>query len=319
MNASTKDHQVAAAGSETGASATPEAPRPSSETLIEPVSGWPALNLAELWRFRELLWVLAWRDVKVRYKQTALGAAWAAFQPLMLMAVFSLVFSHVAGSPGGVPYPVFVFAGLLPWTFFAGSTISAGNSVTASEHLIAKVYFPRLVIPFAAVVANLIDCLVACGVLVVLMLAWGVRPTWGLLLLPALVALVALAALAFGILLAALNAVYRDVRHVVPFLMQLWMFATPAIYLPPADEAPAPEAAAVAAELPGRRAALPAGADPWLRLNPMTGLVTSFRAAAVGGPIPWAGLGIAVAEVGVVFLAGCLYFRRVEDSFADIL
>jgi lipopolysaccharide transport system permease protein len=278
-------------------------PESATETVIAAASGWRAINLGEVWRFRELLLFLIWRDIKVRYKQTLLGAAWAVLQPTMMMVVFTVFLGRIAGvSSGDIPYPVFVFAGLLPWTFFSTAITNAGNSVVNSEQLITKVYFPRLGIPFAAVGAALADMLIAFSVLAVMMAFYGLRPTWGLFWLPLVVALIALAALGVGTLLAALNVAYRDVRYVIPFLVQMWMFATPAIY----RESAAPE---------------DSGQLGWLSLNPMTGLIAFFRAATLGSPraLPWADLGVSAVLVVLLFVTGCYYFRRVEDSFADII
>jgi lipopolysaccharide transport system permease protein len=259
------------------------------------------LNVRELWRYRELLLFLIWRDVKVRYKQTVLGAAWAVLQPLMMMVVFTIFFSRVAGLPSGdFPYPLFAFAGLLPWTFFATSIATAGTSVVVSERLITKVYFPRLAIPFAAVGAAVVDFAIAFAMLLVLMLCYGALPGPGLLLAPLIFAVIVVAALGVGTLLAALNVAYRDFRYVIPFLVQVWMFATPTVYMQ-----------------------LNQGNNDLLHTlvvcNPMTGLIANFRAACLGGPIDWVQLGITSACVLVVFLIGCLYFRRVEDNFADII
>jgi len=271
-------------------------------TIVEPPRGWQGLDLGEIWRFRDLLYFLVWRDVKVRYKQTALGAAWAVLQPLLTMAVFTIFFGKLAGvSSGDLPYPIFAFAGLLPWTFFATAVAAAGNSVVGSERLITKVYFPRLAVPFAAVGAAVVDFAVACVLLAALMLSWGIAPGVGLLVAPFIFGVVFLAVIGVGTLLAALNVAYRDFRYVIPFLVQLWMFATPTVYMQPAA----------------------AGESGWLQallaLNPMTGLIAAFRASVLGTPIPWAELaGSTVTVVGTCLL-GCYYFRKVEDTFADVI
>ena len=206
-------------------------------TLIRPAQGWQLINFGELWQFRELLYFLTWRDVKVRYKQTLLGAAWAILQPLLMMVVFTIFFGRMAGvSSGGVPYPLFAYAGLLPWTFFATAIAAAGNSVVGSERLITKIYFPRLAVPFAAVGAAVVDFLIAFGLLIAMMVYYRVAPGWGLLLVPVIFGAILLAALGVGTLLAALNVAYRDFRYVIPFLVQLWMFATPSVYMQVADE-----------------------------------------------------------------------------------
>jgi lipopolysaccharide transport system permease protein len=275
------------------------------ETLIEAGSGWQLINFRELWNYRDLLLILAWRDVKVRYKQTLLGAAWAILQPTLTMAVFAVFLGGLAQVPsGGIPYPLFVYLGLLPWTFFATAVASAGNSVVGSERLITKVYFPRLTIPFASVGAALVDFAIAFSVLILLMIHYDVRPAGSILLVPGLVALMVVAALAVGSLLAALNVSYRDFRYVIPFLVQLWMFATPSIYM---------------ATPGGAVSAMPSAVVGLLRLNPMTGLIGFFRAAVLGTPLPWGELGVSTLVIAVSFGLGCYYFRRVEDSFADII
>jgi lipopolysaccharide transport system permease protein len=271
--------------------------------VILPPRGWQWLNLAELWQFRDLLYFLTLRDVKVRYKQTVLGVAWAVLQPLLMMVVFSIFFGRLAQLPSSGPsYQVFVYAGLLPWTFFATAVANAGNSVIGSERLITKVYFPRLAVPFAAVGAAVVDFLIALTLLAGLMLWEGVAPGLLLLLLPVVFLPLLLAALGMGTLLAALNVRYRDFRYVIPFLLQLWMFATPSVYMD-------------VSKLEATGSWL-----PWLiAANPLNGVIASFRAAALDLPMPWTQLGIGAAASGVVFLAGCLYFRKVEDSFADVI
>jgi lipopolysaccharide transport system permease protein len=280
------------------------------ETLIEAEPGWKVFDFRELWRYRELVGILAWRDVKVRYKQTILGAAWAVLQPTLMMIVFTFALGQRPGvSTGDIPYPLFVFAGLLPWSFFATAIVNSSTSVVESERLITKVYFPRLAIPFASAGAALVDFAVAHVVLLALMLWYGIAPSWTLLCVPAVAALVLLAALGVGALLAALNVAYRDFRYIVPFLVQLWMFATPAIYVQ-ADTVSAPEKGA---------SAIPSGVASWFQFNPMSGLVASFRAAVLGGPLPWHELALSATLAIAFFLVGCYYFRLVEDRFADII
>lgn len=272
-------------------------------TLVEPPRGWQGINLREIWQFRDLLFFLVWRDVKVRYKQTVLGAAWAVLQPLLMMVVFTLFFGKLAGmSSGDLPYPVFAFAGLLPWTFFATAIAGAGNSVVGSERLITKVYFPRLAVPFAAVGAAVADFTVACALLAVLMLFWGIAPGLGLLAAPFIFGVIFLAAIGVGTLLAALNVAYRDFRYVIPFVVQFWMFATPTVYMQPATD--------------GAGSGL---IEALLALNPMTGLIAAFRASVLGTPIPWAALIVSTVAVMATCLLGCFYFRKVEDSFADVI
>ena len=272
-------------------------------TIITPPTGRTFLDVAELWRFRDLHYFLAWRDIKVRYKQTVLGVSWAVLQPAMMMTVFTVFFRKMAGVPSsGTPYPLFVYAGLLPWTFFATAIAGAGNSVIGSERIITKIYFPRLAIPFATVAACVADFMIALGLLAGLMVYYRVAPGPLLWLAPMIYAAIVLAALGVGTLLSALNVSYRDFRYVIPFLVQIWMFATPSVYMQ------------VDPNTTG---------DGTLRLllalNPMTGLIAAFRAAILGGPMPWMSLfGSAIASA-LVFVIGCLYFRRVEDRFADII
>lgn len=271
------------------------------ETIIHARSGWQAIDLAELWRYRELLFFLTWRDVKVRYKQTALGAIWAILQPLMTMIVFSIFFQRLAGvSSDHLPYPLFAFAGLLPWTFFSNAVSSAGLSVVGSERLITKIYFPRLMIPMSAVAAGLVDFFIACGMLTVLMLFYGVAPGAGIVLVPILIAGLVAAAMGVGSLLAALNVTYRDFRYVIPFLVQLWMFATPTVYMQP-DRV------------------IPRAWTALLPLNPAYGLIANFRAAALGGTLDPYSLVVSLAVATGLFIAGSFYFRRVERGFADII
>ena len=270
-------------------------------TVIEPRSGWQLVNLRELWRYRELLLILTWRDVKVRYKQTVLGVAWAVLQPLATMVVFSLFFGRVAGAdPDGVPYPLFVFAGLLPWFFFSNSVAAAAQSVVGNQSLVTKVYFPRLLIPVSSVGPFLFDLAIGLVLLAAMMVVYGVVPGWGLLLVPFLALGLAVAALGVGTLLAALTVTYRDFKHVVPFLIQLWMFATPSIYMRAADVV-GPRGAAL------------------LPLNPAYGLIVNFRAAAVGSGFDGYALAVSGAVSVVGLLVGCFYFRRVESGFADVI
>jgi lipopolysaccharide transport system permease protein len=270
-------------------------------TILRAPSGWQFINLRELWCFRELLAQLVWRDVKVRYKQTVLGAAWALLQPALMMVVFTICFSRLAGLPSNdIPYPLFVYAGLLPWTFFAGGITSAGNSLIGSEQLITKIYFPRLAIPFAAAATAAVDFVVAFGLLALLMIVYGVPLTAFVLLVPLFFGLIALGALGIGTLLAALTVAYRDFRYATPFLVQIWMFATPTIYMQPENNASGALATLVA-------------------LNPMANLIAAFRAAALGESVSWEGVGISILAVVLMFFLGCLYFRKVEDRFADII
>ena len=269
--------------------------------VIQRRSGWQFVDLRELWRYRELLYFLTWRDIKVRYKQTVLGAAWAVLQPLATMVVFTLFLGRVAGiTSGEIPYPLFVFAGTLPWTFFSNAINAAGQSVVGSQNLVTKIYFPRLIIPMGAVGAGLVDFLIACCIFVLMMVWYGVTPTIGMLLAPAAFFGLLIAAIGVGTLLSALTVAYRDFRYVIPFGVQLWMFATPCIYMQ-VEQTVGPRGQAV------------------LPLNPAYGLIYNFRQAMLGGTIDWYSFGISAAVSVVIFVAGCLYFRRVERSFADII
>ena len=310
------------------------------EVVIEPRTGWQLINLGELWRHRELLAFFTWRDVMIRYKQTALGAAWAVLQPLMMMVVFTVFLGRMAKvDSGGFPYPVFVYAGLLPWTFFATAITRAGNSVVGAMNIVDKVYFPRLVFPFASVGAAIVDFFIASTILVCLMFIYGVTPGWSILLVPGLLALATLGALGVGTALAALNVAFRDFKYTIPFLMQIWMFATPTVYMNVdslAEPAAAPQqnvaaaktsTASPAADTPEAtrpekepdRGSVSAGVKALLHLNPMTGVIAFFRAATLGGPLPWKSLAYSASVIVVLFAAGLLYFRRVESRFADII
>jgi lipopolysaccharide transport system permease protein len=279
-------------------------PRPAAErplTVIERRAGWQFVDFGELWRARELLFFLTLRDVKVRYKQTVLGAAWAVLQPFATMVVFSLFFGAVASGRGQQihAYPLFVFAGLVPWTFFANAVLAASQSIVGSSTLITKVYFPRLLVPAGAVAALLLDLAISFVMLLPMMLLYGVVPGWGLLLVPLLALGLVLVALGVGTLLSALTVAYRDFRFVVPFLVQLWMFATPSIYLPAGVLGPA-----------------------WhwlLPLNPVQGLVINFRAALLGEPLDGYALAVSSAVSALALVLGVAYFRRVERGFADII
>jgi lipopolysaccharide transport system permease protein len=255
--------------------------------------------LRELWRFRELVFFLAQRDVKVRYKQTALGVAWVLLQPLLAMGIFSIVFGQRGLTTGGVPYPLFVVSALVPWFYFSNATSGASGSIVANTQLISKVYFPRLAIPLAAVLANLIDLSVGLLLELALLVGFGVPLGWQLLAIPLLVVLTVLTALGVSVWLSALDVQYRDVRYAVPFFIQVWLFATPVIYS--------------VADVPERW-------RPVLALNPMTGIIEGFRWALLGtGDPPLAALAGTVAIVLVLLGTGSLYFRRMERTFADVI
>jgi lipopolysaccharide transport system permease protein len=266
---------------------------------IQPSGRWGVFNLRDLWSYRELLYFLIWRDVKVRYKQTALGVAWAIIQPLFTMLIFTLFFGRLAGVPSdNIPYPVFAYAGLLPWTFFANAVSNSGNSLVGSANLITKVYFPRMIIPAAAVGAGLVDLGISFVVLIPLMIYYGITITWSLLLLPVLVMLTALLALGTGMWLSALNVKYRDVRFVLPFLIQLWMFVSPVIY--------------PTSFLPQRWRLL-------FALNPMTGIIEGYRSSLFGHSFNWKALTAAMLITVAVLVYASFTFRRMEKSFADIV
>jgi len=274
--------------------------------VIEPTRRLAALRLGELWAYRELLYFLVWRDVKVRYKQTALGAAWAILQPLMTAAVFTIFFGRLAGiASDGLPYPLFSYGGLLVWTFFAQGLSQSSNSVVASAQLITKVYFPRLVIPIAAVLSGLVDLAVALPLLAAMMWYYGIWPGVAVLAVPLLALLALVAATGVGLWLSALNVEYRDVRYVVPFLVQLWLFVTPVIY--------------PASVLTPRLQRL--GLPTWLwGINPMAGVVEGFRWAMLDAPTSPGPLIAASTVTGFALLfSGAYYFRRVERSFADVV
>lgn len=275
-------------------------PQNPPATVVRPRRGWATLDLRELLAYRELAAFFVWRDLKVRYKQTALGALWALLQPLLLMGVFTLIFSVIARIPSeGLPYPVFVYAGLLPWQMFAYALNEASGSVVANERLITKVYFPRLLIPLSAVLVGVVDFVIAFALLLVLMLAFGVAPTATVVLVPLFVVLALVAALGVGTWLAALNVQYRDVRYTLPFLTQLWLLATPIVY--PASAVPEPYRALLA-------------------LNPMAGVVEGFRWAMLGTPAPRVEvLVLSAAAALVVLVTGVAYFRRMERTFADVI
>ena len=265
---------------------------------IRPTKGFLSLNLRDVWNYRELLYFLVWRDIKVRYKQTVLGAAWAILQPLLTMVAFSIFFGHLAKMPSdGIPYPLFAYAALLPWTLFAYSMTEAGNSLVGSQNLITKVYFPRLVIPLAAVLGGLVDFGVSFVVLILLMIGYGIVPTLAILTIPFFILLVIATALAVGVWLAALNVQFRDVRYTIPFLTQFWLFLTPVAY---------------SSTMVSPRWRVVYG------LNPMAGVVEGFRWALLGrkeapGPM----LAVSIAIVALLLVTGLYHFRRMESSFAD--
>jgi lipopolysaccharide transport system permease protein len=269
-------------------------------TIIRPSRGWLSLQLRELWEYRELLYFLVWRDIKVRYRQTVLGAAWAVLQPLFTMVVFSVFLGRLAGVPSdGLPYPIFAYCALLPWQLFAYALTESGNSLVANQTLITKVYFPRILIPLAAVLAGLVDFSIAFVVLLGMMFYYGIVPTAAVVTLPLFLLLAIGSALAVGLWLSVLNVQYRDVRYTIPFLTQFWLFATPIAY--PSTLVP----------------------EQWrllYGLNPMAGVVEGFRWALLGTSGTTGQMSIVSALVVIVLLIGALaYFRRTEARFADLV
>ncbi len=269
-------------------------------TVIRPQGGWSGLKLKEIWRSRDLLYFMARRDIKIRYTQAAIGIAWAFLQPLFMMIIFSVFLGRLARVPtGGVPYPVFVLAGLVPWTFFANAVRGSSESLVTEAPLLSKVYFPRLIIPIAAMLSWIPDVAIAASILAVVMLVEGVTPSNTIVLLPLFVLFALLVAASLSVWLSALNVRYRDVRYAVPVLLQLWMFASPVLY--------------PSSLVPERYRLL-------LGLNPMSGVVDGFRWAIVGHPSPsWGVVWISAAITILVLLSGLAYFQRMEHSFADVI
>tara|TARA_Y100000758_G_scaffold159443_1_gene113182 strand:- start:402 stop:1292 length:891 start_codon:yes stop_codon:yes gene_type:complete len=290
---------------------TPEQPEQTSTTdaavdpdvrviEIEPSRGWEALDLRGVWEYRELVWFLIWRDIKVRYKQASLGIAWAVIQPVMTMLVFTLIFGRLAQLPSdGLPYPVFTFTALLPWQLFSGALTGSANSVVNSASLVSKVYFPRLVIPIASVMATLVDFSISFGVLLGLMAWYGISLRLAVVVLPLLVMLALTIALAVGLWAAALNVRYRDVRHVMPFVVQFWLLASPVAYSTSLITSPIWRAV--------------------YSLNPMVGVIEGFRWAVLGSTPPSVLVVPSVLVTGVLLVGGLFFFRRTEASFADVI
>ncbi|OGS08367.1 MAG: phosphate ABC transporter permease [Elusimicrobia bacterium RIFOXYA12_FULL_51_18] len=269
-------------------------------TIIKPAEGLLAFDFRELSRYSELFYFLAKRDIKVRYKQTVLGGLWAIIQPAFAMIVFSVFLGRMAHMPSdNVPYPVFVYAGLLAWTYFANALAAAGESMVSNANLITKVYFPRLIVPAAAALAGLLDFFIASFLLAAMMLWYGIYPGAAVLLFPVLIGLTFFCAIGAGLWLAALNVEYRDIRYVIPFLIQLWMFASPVIY--PSSIVPA--------------------RYQWLiAVNPMAGVIKAFRACLLGTqPVDWVSLGVSSAVIILLLVSGLFYFRRMERTFADVV
>jgi len=267
--------------------------------VIKPSGTWSALNLGDIWRYRDLLYILTMRDISVRYKQTVLGVTWAIIQPLFTMLIFSLFFGRLAGIPSdGIPYPLFAYAGLLPWTFFSNAISNSGNSLVGNSNLITKVYFPRLIIPIGSVAAGLLDFAIAFILLLILMFSYGLGPSINLLLLPVLVLMTTLLAVGIGALLSALNVKYRDIRYALPFFVQIGLFVTPIIY--PTNLVP----------------------EKWrwlMTLNPLAAQIEGYRSAFFGGPFNWSALGISFGITIAILVYAAYNFRRMERSFADLI
>ena len=273
----------------------------SDEVLvIQPTRGWRHINLREIWRYRELLYFFTWRDIKVRYKQTVIGVLWAVIQPFLTMVVFSVFFGRLAKIPSeGIPYPIFVYTGLLPWTYFSQSLSRSSESIVSSANLIRKVYFPRLVTPISASLSALVDFFISFAILLALMVYYKFLPTTGVFLFPVLVLLTFLCSTGIGFWLSALNVMYRDIRYAVPFVVNLGMFLTPVIY--------------PVSIIPERYSWI-------LYLNPMAGIIESFRATILGyKSIPVFGLIFSVGITLLCFVSGVFYFRRMEKTFADVV
>ena len=268
--------------------------------IIKPSKGWKLIDFKELYRYRELLYFLTWRDIKVRYKQTLLGATWAILQPFFMMIVFTLFFGKMAKIPSdGVPYPIFSYSGLLLWTYFSGAVTASSNSLVGGANLVTKIYFPRLIMPTASALAGLLDYIIATSILFLMMFWYHFTPSPAMFLLPFLMFCAFMTATGVGMWLSALNVKYRDIRYVIPFLIQLWLFATPVIY--PASM-------------------LPKKYQWLLSLNPMGGVIEAHRACILGNKaIDWVSLGISVSITILIFVTGILYFKRMEKSFADVI
>lgn len=296
MSVSTKSQPLENSGLTAHEAAAPPLPE-KPVVVIEPSKRWVAINLRDLWNYRDLLYILTMRDIKVRYKQTVLGAAWAILQPLFTMIVFTIFFGRLAGVPSdGVPYPIFAFAGLLPWTFFSNAVTTSGNSLVGNANLITKVYFPRMIIPIASVAAGLLDLAISFILLVIMMIYYGVGLSANMLMLPVITLLTSLLAIGVGMWMSALNVKYRDIRYVLPFLIQIGMFASAVIY--PTSLVPEKYR--------------------WIMtLNPVAGLIEAFRAACFGHAFNWLNIGVATLITFAILIFAAYNFRKMERSFAD--
>lgn len=272
----------------------------SYDVLIEPARRWEIISIREVWRFRELIYFLAWRDVKVKYKQTALGITWVILQPVLAMIIFSFIFGRYGSIPSdGIPYPVFVFIGLLPWNYFASVLGQSTTSLVTGTNLISKIYFPRIIIPLSSVIVAFLDLFVRFAVLIVILIYYGFGFNIQMVILPLLLIILAINSIGSGLWFSALNVRYRDVQHAIPFLIQIWMFITPVIY---------------PISFLGKYYKL------FFILNPLSGIIEAFRPALLGHqPIPWVTLSISTAAGFIVFIGGVLYFGKVEQYFADVI
>ncbi len=267
--------------------------------VIRPSRGWIPVNLRDLWRYRELLYFLTWRTIKVRYKQTALGFTWAIIQPFFMMVVFTLFFGYLAKVPSeGIPYPIFNYTALLPWTLFAEGINRSSQSLVSDANLVQKVYFPRLVMPLASILSPVVDFAIASTILIGMMFYYGYPPTVKILWLPVFILLALMTALGAGLWLSAINVKYRDIRYVIPFLVQLWLFASPVVY---------------------SSSLVPPQFQIIYGINPMSGVIEGFRWALLGTEPPGSLIAISVIMVIVILVAGAFYFRRSEKTFADII
>jgi lipopolysaccharide transport system permease protein len=271
----------------------------SYSAVIEPHRGLFSFDWREFWRYRELLYTIVWRDIKVRYKQTYLGASWAVFQPFVSMVVFTLFFGVLVKVPSdNLPYPIFVYAGLLPWTLFSNGLSRASMSLLNDANMISKIYFPRLIVPISSFGAGIVDFAISFLILIAMMLYYGVKPTLGILLFPLLIFITLIASAGVGVILAALTVAYRDVKYISPFLVQIWMYATPVIY--PVSIVP----------------------EKWrwvLSLNPISGVIDGCRSALFGKPFDWVAVSLSTLISLVSLIIGLLYFKKAEYRFADII
>lgn len=300
LSSTTPTENSPAAAQKAKALADPAAQRPVPVVRLQPSKGWVPVKLNELWEYRELLFFMIWRDVKVRYKQTVMGMSWAVIQPFFTMVIFSLFFGRLAQVPSdGIPYPIFSYAALVPWGFFANGITSSSNSLLVSSNLVKKVYFPRLVLPIAAVVGGVVDFVIAFSVLLLMMFYFGIVPTINIIWVPVFLLLALVTSLGVGLWFSAMNVQFRDIRYAVPFLVQVWLFATPIAYPSSLLD------------------------EPWKTLyglNPMAGVVEGFRWALLGTDTAPGPMIIVSAVVAVLLLiSGLFYFRRMEKSFADLI